>query len=240
LDNPEWKNDVWPEFMDGKNVFDYVDPDILQKLERLEQEEEDIRNQMESEPLDSDEESSELSEDLLEAHEELVENKKTIKRKHQLVVGNQLPRKVRDLTASEKFMEEIRTDKKEGLAELKSLSQKKRRETKERLKRSLINEAKDIEEDDEEENDDMMDIDMEEEGVKQPKKKKRLEDISEEAKLKEKCEKQKQLVVERMKRKIQKKWSNQIRVNDADRQIGNVLPKHLNSGKRGIGKNQRR
>jgi nucleolar GTP-binding protein len=125
LDNPEWKNDVWPEFMDGKNVFDYVDPDILQKLERLEQEEEEIRNQMESEPLDSDEESSELSSDLLEAHEDLVENKKTIRRKHQLVVGNQLPRKVRDLTASEKFMEHIRTDKQEGLAVLKSLSQKK-------------------------------------------------------------------------------------------------------------------
>jgi len=31
LENPDWKNDIYPEFMDGKNVFDYVDPDILAK-----------------------------------------------------------------------------------------------------------------------------------------------------------------------------------------------------------------
>jgi nucleolar GTP-binding protein len=227
--------------MDGKNVFDYVDPEILQKLEKLEQEEEEIRNKMESEPLESDDESSELSEDLLEAHEELVDNKKTIRRKHQLVVGNQLPRKVRDLTASEKFMEQIRTDKQEGLTELKTLSQKMRRETKERLKRNLINEAKGMEEEeDEEENDDMMDVEMEDVDLVKHKKKKRLEDKSEEAKLKEKIERQKQLVVERMKRKIQKKWNNESRVNEADRQIGSALPKHLNTGKRGIGKTQRR
>ena len=196
---------------------------------------------MEHEPLDSDEESSELSEDLLEAHEELVENKKTIKRKHQLVVGNQLPRKVRDLTASEKFMEHIRTDKQEGLTELKTISKKMRRETKDRLKRNLINETKGIEEDEyEEDNDDMMDIEMQDPDVVKPKKKKRVEEKSEEAKLKEKIEKQKQLVVERMKRKIQKKWSNNCRVNDADRQIGSALPKHLNTGKRGIGKTERR
>ena len=29
LENPEWKYDIWPEFMDGKNVFDFVDKDIL-------------------------------------------------------------------------------------------------------------------------------------------------------------------------------------------------------------------
>lgn len=225
--------------MDGKNVFDYVDPEILQKLERLEDEEEEVRNKMETqEELNSDEESSELSEDLLEAHEELVENKKAIRKKHQMVVGNQLPRKVRDLTASEKFMEQIRTDKQEGLAELKSLSQKKRRETKDRLKKNLINETKAMDEEDED--DDMMDIEMEEEGVVKPKKKKRMEDNSEEAKLKERLERQKQQVVERMKRKIQKKWNSDCRVNEADRQIGNPLPRHLNSGHRGIGKTQRR
>jgi hypothetical protein len=94
--------------------------------------------------------------------------------------------------------------------------------------------------DDDEDNDDMMDIDLEEEGVKKPNKKKKVEEMSPEDKLKEKSEKQKQVVVERMKRKIQKKWSNQSRVNDADRQVGCAMPRHLNSGKRGIGKNERR
>jgi len=60
--------------MDGKNVFDFVDPDIMEKLEKLEEEEEAIRNQ-----IDVDQENdnlSELSEDLLQAHEEVMENKK--------------------------------------------------------------------------------------------------------------------------------------------------------------------
>jgi len=43
-----------------------------------------------------------------------------------------------------------------------------------------------------------------------------------------------------MKNKIQKKWNRSARVNDADRQIGSKLPRHLNSGKRGIGKTDRR
>jgi nucleolar GTP-binding protein len=32
LENPEWKYDVIPEIMDGKNIFDFVDKDILEKL----------------------------------------------------------------------------------------------------------------------------------------------------------------------------------------------------------------
>lgn len=35
LENPDWNDDVWPEIMDGKNVFDFVDKDIKQKLEKL-------------------------------------------------------------------------------------------------------------------------------------------------------------------------------------------------------------
>lgn len=40
LDNPDWKYDVVPEIMDGKNIGDFVDADILQRLEELEREEE--------------------------------------------------------------------------------------------------------------------------------------------------------------------------------------------------------
>jgi len=82
LANPEWKNDVWPEFMDGKNVFDFVDPDILRKLERIEKEEDEIRNKMDVESDDEGRDSSsDLSEDMIEAHEEVMENKRKIKKK---------------------------------------------------------------------------------------------------------------------------------------------------------------
>lgn len=39
LENPEWRHDVMPEIMDGKNVMDFIDPDIAAKLEQLEEEE---------------------------------------------------------------------------------------------------------------------------------------------------------------------------------------------------------
>ena len=40
LKNEEWKYDKIPEIMDGKNVADFIDPEIMEKLEALEREEE--------------------------------------------------------------------------------------------------------------------------------------------------------------------------------------------------------
>jgi hypothetical protein len=40
LANPEWRTDHIPEIMDGKNIADFIDPDIMAKLEELEREEE--------------------------------------------------------------------------------------------------------------------------------------------------------------------------------------------------------
>ena len=36
MKNDEWKFDPIPEIMDGKNIADFVDPDILAMLDRLE------------------------------------------------------------------------------------------------------------------------------------------------------------------------------------------------------------
>jgi nucleolar GTP-binding protein len=40
LEDEEWKNDIMPEILDGKNVYDFLDPDIAAKLQALEEEEE--------------------------------------------------------------------------------------------------------------------------------------------------------------------------------------------------------
>lgn len=40
LADDEWKQDVMPEILDGKNIADFIDPDIAEKLEALEREEE--------------------------------------------------------------------------------------------------------------------------------------------------------------------------------------------------------
>jgi nucleolar GTP-binding protein len=42
LDEDEWKFDRWPEFYLGKNVMDYYDADIEEKLKALEEEEEKL------------------------------------------------------------------------------------------------------------------------------------------------------------------------------------------------------
>lgn len=36
LTDPSWRYDAIPEIVDGKNVLDYIDPDILEKLAELE------------------------------------------------------------------------------------------------------------------------------------------------------------------------------------------------------------
>ncbi|KAF8149397.1 P-loop containing nucleoside triphosphate hydrolase protein [Crassisporium funariophilum] len=43
LANPEWKMDRMPEIMDGKNIADFIDADIAEKLEALEREEEKLQ-----------------------------------------------------------------------------------------------------------------------------------------------------------------------------------------------------
>ena len=43
LKNPEWKQDVIPELWQGKNIADFIDPDIEEKLEALEREEERLQ-----------------------------------------------------------------------------------------------------------------------------------------------------------------------------------------------------
>ena len=42
LADPSWKMDIIPEIVNGKNIADFVDPDIAEKLEALEREEEKL------------------------------------------------------------------------------------------------------------------------------------------------------------------------------------------------------
>ncbi|KAG5638221.1 hypothetical protein H0H81_001222 [Sphagnurus paluster] len=60
LANPEWKEDIIPEIMEGKNIADFIDPDIAEKLEALEREEERLQAEgfydSEEDMFDSDDE----------------------------------------------------------------------------------------------------------------------------------------------------------------------------------------
>ncbi|KAL6941659.1 Nucleolar GTP-binding protein 1 [Hanseniaspora osmophila] len=61
LEDDDWKNDVMPEIMDGKNVYDFLDPEIAAKLQALEEEEEKLEQEG---FYDSDNEDAEGDEDM--------------------------------------------------------------------------------------------------------------------------------------------------------------------------------
>jgi len=52
LENEDWRWDAMPELFEGKNILDFVDPEILEKLEELEKEEEVMKDS--HVPLDYD------------------------------------------------------------------------------------------------------------------------------------------------------------------------------------------
>jgi nucleolar GTP-binding protein len=75
LENPEWKQDRIPEIFDGKNVYDYIDPDIDAKLQALEEEEE----RLEAEGYyDSDEEIDDAEEADVRMKADLIREKQTL------------------------------------------------------------------------------------------------------------------------------------------------------------------
>ena len=234
LENPDWKYDIWPEFMDGKNVFDFVDKDILKKVEALEKEEEEIINNEnkglglkddEDENMNDEEESSELSDDLIEAHEKLMKDLKTIKERHKLVKRSKLPSRLTGESATDKFMAEIRPDLKEKADKIKLISHKMRREQKDKVRNNL---KKDAGIEDNDDMDDIDEMDIDEENQKTVKKKK----ISDKDSAKVVHEKNK--IVQRLQKKIQKKFDKNLQINETDRRIDSKKPKFFNTGKRGI------
>ena len=145
-----------------------------------------------------------------------------------MVKKSRIPVRLGGPTATDKFMEQVRPDLKEKAEKVKLLSHKLRREQKEKLRNNLKKDAGVNEEDEKEEDIDEMDID--EENEKTTKKKK----ISDKESVKVKHEKN--MIVQRLQKKIQKKFDKNLQINETDRRIGDKKPKFFNSGKRGIGK----
>ncbi|KAL6134925.1 hypothetical protein ACLB2K_067153 [Fragaria x ananassa] len=81
LAHDEWKEDIMPEILDGHNIFDFVDPDILIRLEEL-KEEEGIRQA----EVDDDVEMSgtELSPEESKKLAEIREKKRLLIQQHRI------------------------------------------------------------------------------------------------------------------------------------------------------------
>ena len=65
LEEDEWKTDIIPEFMDGKNVMDFFSADIESRLNNLEAEEKELEDKGAYAPEESDEEDLDEEEKVL-------------------------------------------------------------------------------------------------------------------------------------------------------------------------------
>lgn len=97
LADEEWKFDAIPQIMDGKNIADYIDPAIDQKLAQLEAEEDQIMKELEAQAMGEDEESDLDSEE--EAVVAAIRQKKNLARLMSRTTRGQnrgvMPRKIR-------------------------------------------------------------------------------------------------------------------------------------------------
>jgi len=74
LKNPEWRFDAIPQILDGKNIQDYIDPDIEAKLLNLEREEEQLVQEADAAAMGDQESDLEEEE---EAAVEAIRERKT-------------------------------------------------------------------------------------------------------------------------------------------------------------------
>jgi nucleolar GTP-binding protein len=85
LANPEWKYDKIPEIYDGKNVYDFIDPDIEAKLQALEEEEEKLEAEgfyESDEDIEDDEEAEVMRKaELIREKQQLIRNEARMKKR---------------------------------------------------------------------------------------------------------------------------------------------------------------
>lgn len=241
LANEEWKDDVMPEILDGHNVYDFVDPDILLRLEELEREE-GLREE-EEEDDDFEMDGKELTPEEKEALAEIRKKKSLLIQQHRIKksTAESRPSVPRKFDKDKKFttkrmgrqLSSLGLDPSMAIDRARSKSRGRKRE------RSVDRGDKD--------NGDAMDMDMD-----QPNKKLRLRSMSRPRSrsrsrppsevapgegFKDSAQKVKAI---KLGKKSVKKRNKDARRGEADRVIPTLKPKHLFSGKRSIGKTDRR
>ena len=231
LDNPEWKMDKIPEVFNGKNVYDFIDPEIERKLEELEAEEEALEK---SGFYDSEEE--------IEDDEEVEIRQKAeyIREKHQLIRNAAKSKKAlknraiiprskgtgRPVSEMEEHLDNIGMDPTLASARARAQSKARGRSTAPR-------EDADV---------DMMDIDGGDDRKSLlARAKSRARSASNVNRrddgIKDEGARSK---ADRMAKLAQKKMNRMARQGEGDRHTTVSLQKYLVAGKRGLGKNQRR
>ncbi|KAJ6100095.1 hypothetical protein N7467_001630 [Penicillium canescens] len=228
LADKEWNHDKIPEVWNGKNIYDFVDPDIETKLAALEEEEEKLEAdgyyESDESVEDAEDADTRMKADLIREKRVLLRNE--AKMRKSLKNRAAIPRsaKAKKLSEMEKGLDSAGYDIDAAGSRARNQSQAPRGRT------STREATRD---------DDAMDIDNPHKALARAKSRARstpatdrrhdgVTSIGNRDK------------AERMAKLGQKKMNRMARAGEADRHTTASLAKHLFSGKRGMGKTDRR
>ncbi|CAN6675118.1 nucleolar GTP-binding protein 1 [Trichomonascus vanleenenianus] len=220
LANEEWKQDKMPEFMDGRNVYDFIDPDIGAKLKALEEEEDRLAAQgfYDSDDEEMGDEDLEIAEKAAWIRNKQKEMMNAARSKRTIKNKPVIPRKLkkRSVGEMESHLEDI------GI-ENSGLGERARSMTRGREGAGDASGADVV----------MDQIDTKRDASKMARRdqsNRRLAGVDVTRRSK----------AERLAKLDQRERNRAARAGEADRHTTASLPKHLLAGKRGIGKTQRR
>ncbi|KAL2373697.1 nucleolar GTP-binding protein [Blastomyces gilchristii SLH14081] len=237
LANDEWKHDKIPEVWNGKNIYDFVDPDIESKLAALEEEEE----KLEAEGYyDSDESVEDAEEADIRMKAELIREKRQLirnesKMRKSLKNRALIPRsaKARKLSEMQSHLESIGYD---ATSATRSAQGQTPSQAQSRGRSATRNENTDTA--------DAMDIDGDGNNARQEllqrAKSRARSQVPANRRVDGITDMKTRSKADKMAKLAQIKMNRMARQGEADRHTTASLPKHLFSGKRGMGKTQRR
>jgi len=242
LENPDWKFDIIPEIIDGKTIFDYVDPDIERMLEELEREEnERISTLEDQEAMESSE--SEIDEDTMDIINKIRRKKGLLKLQHKAGV---------DLTEDEHMMQRMtRANKTKSLDKLENhltdmgLTEGQVEETIKKVRARSRSQSSSRVGRKRERSVSASGTRDEEDHLSEKKKIKRSKSRARSVSLTPKAgagyrNVQEVEKAQAINRRLSVARGKLAKKGESDRSIPDLFPKHLNTGKRGIGKTQRR
>jgi nucleolar GTP-binding protein len=231
LANPEWKYDKIPEIYDGKNVYDFIDPDIEAKLQALEEEEEKLEAEgfyESDEDIEDDEEAEVMRKaELIREKQQLIRNEARMKKrlKNQAIIPRKSMKK--PLSEFEDALDQLGVDTTD-IAERAREKSRGRGRSRSRMGT---------------EDPDSMDVDgqtrtprerlrsMSRPASRAPTASRRDDGVTDDA-LRSKAE--------RIAKLNQKRMNRMARQGEGDRHTTASITKHLVVGKRGMGKTNRR
>lgn len=221
LDDPDWRYDTIPEIMDGENVADYMDPELEERLAELLAEEMERERQLGDMAVDEGEFSDQLSAEQLQRLQRIRDVRQQIINEHRLKKiknGSILPKNKRASVGTvgelEDHLAAMGIDSEAALRTLREEAGERSRSRSQSHARGRKRSREEME--------------VERTLSKTPKPGEGFKDLKQ------------KLKAEKLARNALKLINRAGRQGESDRHIPDMMPKHLYSGKRGLGKTDRR